>query len=114
MSAVDAPRPIKNKPTLMVSLMADAPVRVACGLHDVRASTEGTLDRFRSKDRKNRGQFCSFTQRSRSFTVIGRLTSAIHERSEIGAFERRPHATKSASATRKKLNGVFAASPRER
>jgi hypothetical protein len=38
---------------------------------------------------------------------------ARHARGSIGAPKRRPQATKSASATSRKLNGVFAASPRE-
>ncbi|XXT55361.1 hypothetical protein WMF28_22730 [Sorangium sp. So ce590] len=33
-------------------------------------------------------------------------------RGAIGAFDRRPHATNSESATSRKLNGAFAASPR--
>src|SRR5262249_45334923 len=45
--------------------------------------------------------------------VRRRARACHHARGAMGAFERRPHATRSESATSKKLNGVFAASPRE-
>lgn len=50
----------------------------------------------------------------RGHPSLDRGPLSAHARGAIGAFERRPHATKRASAARRALNGVLAASPRER
>ena len=49
-----------------------------------------------------------------SLVTLRSPTSEVHVRGAIGAAERRPQTTKNESATSRKLNGVFAASPREK